>query len=439
MSADNIRVLAARTLAPVIAKGQSLTPLFDAAIEKVSERDKGLFQTLCFGTLRQYHQLSAITERLLDKPLRNKDTDIQALVLLGLYQLIHLRTPDHAAISETVSACKPLRKLWAGKLVNGLLRNFLRNRDEIEAQLQNSDAYQYSHPAWFIGKLKKAWPNTYIQTLHANNQQPPVCLRVNQQQCTREKYVNLLENAGISFDLLETAPNGVRLQTQVDVRTLPGFDDGWFSVQDEAAQLSAELLDLKPGQRVLDACAAPGGKSCHILEKEAKIRELVCIEQESSRMERVEQNLLRLQLRQNVTLKVSDANDLNNWWDGQVFDRILLDAPCSATGVIRRHPDIKLLRRPDDLAKLGALQLQLLAQLWQVLAPGGLLVYATCSVLPEENERIVQAFLQQTANAEHLAIEAPWGVARPIGRQLFPQLNGHDGFYYARLYKEACA
>nr|WP_075184736.1 16S rRNA (cytosine(967)-C(5))-methyltransferase RsmB [Teredinibacter haidensis] len=433
MASPNIRALAARTLAPVIAKGQSLSALFEPALEKVDAKDRGLFQQLCFGTLRQYYQLQAIANQLLDKPLRSKDCDVSVLILLGLFQILHLRTPDHAAISETVNASRKLKKPWASKLINGLLRNFLRNRSDIESQLAKNPEYTFSHPQWFIDKLVKSWPEHYQAILQSNNQQPPVCLRVNQQQTDREQYLQQLRELPIAAEPLATNSTGIRLLESADIRSLPGFTQGHFSVQDEAAQLAAELLNLQPQQRVLDACAAPGGKSCHILEREPALKELLCVDLEATRMERVKQNLQRLQL--SASLKVADVGKLKIWWDGVPFDRILLDAPCSATGVIRRHPDIKLLRRESDLAKLGALQLELLKTLWQTLLPGGELVYATCSVLPDENESIIQQFLKQQPDAQHQTINATWGLGRPFGRQLFPQAGGHDGFYYARLYK----
>jgi len=431
----NIRALAAKTLVPVITKGQSLNTLFEPALEQVDARDRGLFQQLCFGTLRHFHQLQAITQTLLDKPLRTKDTDVYMLVLIGLFQIIHLRTPDHAAISESVNASRKLKKTWASKLINGLLRNFLRNRAEIETTLTHDNAYLFSHPQWFFDQLKSSWPDHYAAILNANNLQPPVCLRINTTLNSRDHYVQQLNALSIQAEPLTYAPEGIRLLESIDIRTLPGFEQGHFSVQDEAAQLAATLLDCQANDRVLDACAAPGGKSCHILERQPAISSLTCVDLEANRMKRVEQNLARLRLTEKATLKVADVGDTDAWWDSRLFDRILLDAPCSATGVIRRHPDIKLLRRPSDLAKLGGLQLQLLTALWQTLAPGGVLVYATCSVLPIENERIITAFLAQQPDATHLPIAASWGIARPIGRQLFPQVGGHDGFYYARLCK----
>jgi len=428
-----VRALAARTLAPVIAQGKSLTPLFDAALNTLPPAERGLFQQLCFGTLRQYQQLQAVANCLLDKQPREKDSDVYALILIGLYQLMHLRIADHAALSETVNACRRLKKPWASRLVNGVLRNFQRKQAELQVQLQSDDEFRFSHPQWLVERLRQAWPQDYADILDANNRQPPLCLRVNQQQQARDAYLSALPP-----DLaapLALSPVGLRLQQSADIRNLPGFAEGHFSVQDEAAQLAAPLLDLQPGQRVLDACAAPGGKSCHVLEHEPALKELLCLDQDQQRCARIDENIQRLQLKGNVRVVAAQAEMPENWWDGQCFDRILLDAPCSATGVIRRHPDIKLLRRPGDLAKLAALQGQILRALWQTLAAGGKCLYATCSVLPEENEAVIEAFLSEHADAQHTPIEGDWGISRPVGRQLFPQTEGHDGFYYALLSK----
>ncbi|SMF14956.1 16S rRNA m(5)C-967 methyltransferase [Alteromonadaceae bacterium Bs31] len=428
----NLRALAAQTLTPVIREGKSLTPLFDVALAKLDNKERGLFQQLCFGCLRQFHQLQAISQKLLDKPLRNKDSDVFALLLLGLYQLIHLRTPDHAAISETVSATRQLKKPWASRLINGALRNFVRQRAEIEQQLADSAEYRFSHPQWLVDSLQEAWPEHYDAILEANNQQAPVCLRVNKTLCD---LTQLQSDLQVQCQPLKYSADGLRLLESAEIPTLAGFAQGHFSVQDEAAQLAAQLLDLQPGQRVLDACAAPGGKSCHILEKEPNIAELLCIELEKARIPRIVENIERLGLKAPHRIVQAAAEDLHSWWDNTPFQRILLDAPCSATGVIRRHPDIKLLRQPGDLAKLSVLQGHILKTLWHTLAPGGLLVYATCSVLPAENELIIEAFLHQHSDARHLLITADWGETRPFGRQLFPQVGGHDGFYYACLQK----
>lgn len=443
-----LRTLVVKTLVPVLRRQSSLNANFDTNIALLEPKEKGLFQELCYGTLRYFFELEGISRELMEKPLKGKDTDVYAYILVGLYQLRHLRTPDHAVISETVESAKSRRKPWASKLVNAVLRSYVRQKDgedlnddgknsgpSINEKIANKREAVYSHPYWFIKRVIDAWPKDWESILAANNQQPPIYLRNNVQRGTREEYLNTLKAEGISAESSVNSPQALRLNQATDVLALPGFKDGRVSVQDEVAQLATYLLDVQKGQRVLDACCAPGGKTCHILETETKLEELIAVDLEESRMQRTRENLARLGL--NATLKVADLMALSRWWDGKAFDRILLDAPCSATGVIRRHPDIKLLRREDDLAKLAVIQKDLLTALWGTLKPGGILVYATCSVLPEENELIVHEFLKNQDDASALKVgeDLPIGVEQTIGRQFFPQINGHDGFYYARLLK----
>lgn len=430
----NLRLHVAQTITPVLRQQTSLSSTFATAIEQLSDNEKPLFHELCFGCLRQFHQLNVISEHLLQKPLRGKDSDVFALVLLGLYQLKHMRIPEHASISETVSAAKKLRKKpWASGLINGVLRSYVREKEAIENKLAKSKRYQFAHPDWLIGRIKKAWPHAWENILLANNQRAQITLRINQQKCTRAEYLALLKNAEINATACEFANHGIRLSSSVDVAALPHFADGYVSVQDEAAQLAAQLLELAPNQRVLDACCAPGGKTCHILETEPQLQHLLAVDLEAARMVRVAENLERLHLQ--AEQKVADIGNLDDWWDGQAFDRILFDAPCSATGVIRRHPDIKLLRRDDDITNLASLQKQLLDKLWSTLAPGGVLVYATCSVLPDENEHVITDFLTKHTDATLDNLNVLWGQECSAGRQLFPNPVANDGFYYARLRK----
>lgn len=430
----NLRLHVSQVITPILRQQTSLSSTFASAIEQLNDNEKPLFHELCYGCLRQFHQLSTISEHLLQKPLRGKDSDVFALVLLGLYQLKYMRIPQHAIISETVSAAKKLKKKpWASGLINGVLRSYVREKETIENKLAKSKRYQFSHPDWLIGRIKKAWPHDWENILHANNQRAQITLRINQQKCSRVDYLTLLNDVGIDAAACEFANHGIRLSSSVDVATLPHFTDGYVSVQDEAAQLAAQLLELKPNQRVLDACCAPGGKTCHILETEPQLQHVLAVDLEEARMVRVAENLERLHLQ--AEQKVADIGDVDNWWDGQAFDRILFDAPCSATGVIRRHPDIKLLRRDDDIAALTNLQQQLLEKLWSTLAPGGVLVYATCSVLPDENEHIISHFLTKHTDVTLDNLDVSWGQERPAGRQLFPNPLANDGFYYARLRK----
>lgn len=433
------RIAAAKVLTAVMRDGKSMTPALSNMSLEVSERDQGLLQELCFGVARYAYAYELVAKKMMGKPIKAKETEIKALLFIGFYQLEHTRIPDHAAINSVVEATKKLKKSWATGLLNGVLRRFMRERDAITAPLTSNPVFTYAHPQWLCDRVRKAWPDHWTAILAGNNQHPPFTLRINQKNISRDDYVKQLEAARpeAQYHLNTFSAQALTLVQACDVTQLPGYQEGWFAVQDEAAQLSAELLQLAPDQRVLDACCAPGGKSCHILEQEPKIKELVALDVDGLRMGRVAQNLERLG--HTATLKVADASDTQTWWDGKPFDRILLDAPCSATGVIRRHPDIKLLRRPDDIAKLAELQQQILEALWPTLKEGGLLVYATCSVLPQENEHSVQAFLAKHTNAQHIMIEVnhekPWGIERPVGRQLFPQENGHDGFYYCVLKK----
>lgn len=426
----DVRVLAARTVAAVAVHGQSLNRELARNEAELDGRDRGLLRELCYGSLRWYPLLSTLVGRLLSKPLTAKDGDIHALLVVGAYQLRFTRVPPHAALSATVGATRTLGKGWASGLVNGVLRNLQRRGDELLQQLPPSA--RAAHPEWLWQRIRKAWPTQADTIFTANNDYPPLCLRINSRQVTRDDYLAELAEAGIEATACELAVSGIRLAAPVDVAALPGFAEGRVSVQDEAAQLAAPLLNLQPGLRVLDACCAPGGKTGHILES-AELASLVALDSDPRRLERVAANLERIGA--NAELRVGDATQPATWWSGQPFDRILLDAPCSGTGVIRRHPDIKLLRTPADITTLAAQQRVLLAALWPLLAPGGELLYATCSILPEENSDTIAAFLAAQADARELPLP-PIGEAQAAGRQLLPVIGQADGFYYARLTKD---
>jgi 16S rRNA (cytosine967-C5)-methyltransferase len=427
------RAAAAEVIAKVL-RGQSLSALLPEYSGKVDEKDRPLLKELCFGSLRWYPQIAIILKGLIEKPLREKDLEIQGLVASGIYQLMHMRIAEHAIINETVSAVGNLNRPWAKGLVNAVLRNFQRQQQNILDKEAENLVFQTAHPKWLLKKINDAWPSEIAsQIIKANNQRAPMTLRVNGLHTSREDYLSTLEDAGIVASATDYSAQGVLLETPRDVTELPGFSDGDISVQDEAAQLAAHLLLLSSGQRVLDACCAPGGKTCHILESQPDLTSLLAIDLEPRRLVRVTENLERLGLE--AELKAANANNLDSWWDGNAFDRILLDAPCSATGVIRRHPDIKILRKPADIDKLAAIQTQILVSLWQTLKPGGILVYATCSVLPAENDQIIRAFITSQDDAQFMPIDAIWGIATDHGRQLFPLENGNDGFYYSRLKK----
>ncbi|MCV6614367.1 MAG: 16S rRNA (cytosine(967)-C(5))-methyltransferase RsmB [Cellvibrionaceae bacterium] len=423
------RAAAARAIAQLLRQQGSLASALPPLLPKVKAKDRGLVQELCYGSLRYFHRLNYGLQPLLQKPLGAKDQDIQALLLIGAYQLEYSRIPPHAAVASCVEACRGLGKNWATKLVNGVLRNYQR---KLPLELPAEQPWlSSSHPKWLYKQLQQAWPEQFEDILDNNNQHPSFSLRVNRRWGSRAQYLNLLEQANIEAKACEFAADGITLSQACAVEVLPGFSQGWASVQDEAAQLAAELMELQPGQRILDACCAPGGKTCHILEREPS-SQVLAIDLEPKRLARVQENLERLQLK--AELVTADASS-DSWWDGQQFDRILLDAPCSATGVIRRHPDIKILRKPANIDELVTLQGQILRALWPKLKPGGILVYATCSVLPAENEAQVERFLEAEASAEAMPIKANWGLAQTFGRQLFPRAGGGDGFYYARMQK----
>ncbi len=436
MKDRNPRALAAKILARVV-DGASLTTVLDDRLPCARGDDRALIQELCYGTLRAWPRLEHITNALLRKPLGKKDRDVQALILLGLHQLTAMRIPAHAAVAETVGAVSALGKGWARGLLNAVLRNFQRQRETLLAKADDSEPGRWAHPQWLIDALRQVWPDDWQQILAANNEHAPMTLRVNTRKQSRNDYLSTLAQAGINAEVTTASDCGIRLQQAVDVSQLPGFAEGTVSVQDEAAQLTAALLDARPGERVLDVCAAPGGKTAHMLERNDDI-DLLAVDIEAQRLQRVVDNLQRLGLAANTCR--GDARQPQDWWNGCPFDRILLDVPCSATGVIRRHPDIKLLRRPEDIETLLELQGEILRAIWPLLRTGGILLYATCSVLPQENEQRVSSFIAERPDAEHRAIDVDWGRPTGIGRQILPGGTAQmDGFYYACLHKRTTA
>lgn len=429
----NVRALAAQALAPVLAGRESLATSLPPLMERCAAVDRGLLQSLASGSARHAWHYRAVLKPLLAKP--PNETLVDALLIVGAYQLLALRIPDHAAISETVEAARQLGKEKLTGFINGVLRRLLREREEL---LANAEPFAHAHPAWLLKALKADWPGQWQHIVAANNEISPVTLRVNRRHGNREAYLARLEAAGVAGTVCPHAPDGIRLGEAPDIRSLPGFADGDFSVQDEAAQQAALLLAPAAGQRVLDACAAPGGKTTHLLEVQPALGELLALDVDSQRCQRIDENIARLQLGSpQVRVVAADAATPAAWNGGGKFDRILLDAPCTATGVIRRHPDIKLLRKAEDVGPTTLLQASLLDTLWTQLAPGGRLLYATCSVLKAENENTIAAFLKRTKDAREVVIEAGWGEARPHGRQWLPAVGGNDGFYYALLEKKA--
>jgi len=417
----------------VTGDGRSLSQVMPELAARVEPRERALLQELCYGTMRWLPRLQWFSTQLLDKPLKTKDGDVQALLLVGLYQLAFMDIAPHAAVSETVAVAARFNKPWAKGLVNAILRRFQRERGKLDERMGGNEVAQTAHPRWLLTLLQQAWPQQWRDITAANNQRPPMTLRINRRRQDSHAYLAQLRALEIEATPSPHAPEALTLAAPIGVERLPGFSEGRLSVQDAAAQLAAHLVDAQPGHRVLDACAAPGGKTGHLLELYDDI-ELIAIDQEPSRLERVAENLHRLHL--SAQLLAADAGDTARWWDGRPFDRILLDAPCSASGVIRRHPDIKALRRDEDIGNLVIQQRRLLHALWPLLAPGGMLVYATCSVLPQENHLQISAFLSETSDAKEQPIDASWGERVTTGRQLIPGQDNMDGFYYACLVKQ---
>ncbi len=429
----NARATAARVLEQVVVHGRYLDSAL-GAVRIDAASDGALVQELTYGTLRWFHQLAGIAALLLTKPLKPKDQDVYALLLAGLYQLRTLRVATHAAVDETVAATEALGKPWAKGLINACLREYLRRGADMVKLVDSDPALRLSHPAWLLEKFRDAWPEDWEHVAQANNERPPLTLRVNLRRQTRSAYLEKLRAANIALQPTSVLDTDTTLATPLPVSALPGFAAGEVSVQDAAAQWATVLLDAQPGERVLDACAAPGGKTGHILERTPGLTELVALDREAVRVGLIEQNLKRLGLK--AHLITADASAPEGGWGGQPFDRILLDVPCSATGVIRRHPDIKLRRRPEDLPKLTATQARLLAALWPLLRPGGKLLYVTCSILPEENENQMRAFLTSESSAIEVPLPTAVGRRRDVGRQILPGDDGMDGFYYACLLKK---
>lgn len=446
---QNARQVAIQVITNVLLQQGSLSTQLARHQGDVASEHIPLLKELCFGVCRQYPILNSVALHLLNHPFEEKDTDLYATLLLGLYQLGYMNTPDHAAVNETVEACRMLKKDWATKLINAVLRRYQREADDIIEELEAMPSVEFNQPKWLVKRFKKHWLEQFEQIIEATNAHPPMCLRVNESQVSRETYQALLSEEGIASESGRLAPSSLYLKSAVRINELPDFEEGAISVQDESAQLAAHILAPRVGEKVLDACAAPGGKTGHLLEyaashsnKEASEETLAlkAVELEPWRLEKIESNLERIGLM--ADLKCADASDLDSWWDGEAFDKILLDAPCSATGVIRRNPDIKINRKPADIDALAEIQKSILNKVWQTLKPGGYLLYATCSLMPEENELQVADFLTTHEDAAECEINqinkninSEWGVKVSHGRQLFPTLNGNDGFYYCLLQK----
>jgi len=416
---------AARAVAEVL-QGHSLSRLLPVLWKRspaLASNERAAIQDLSFGTCRWLGTLRAVLGMLLKRP--PADREVETLLLVAIYQLEWTRAAPHAVVDFAVRTCAALGKTSAKGLVNAVLRNFLRDREVLLARARATEVGRYSYPQWWIDEVARAWPAEYATVLATGNAHPPMTLRVNRRFVSTERYLMTLQEAGLPAQ--QIGPCALLLDRPIAVESLPGFAQGLVSVQDLAAQYAAPLLDLREGMRVLDACAAPGGKTAHLLEL-ADIQ-LICLDRDAQRLQRVRENLARLRLSA-ATLADADAGNLSAWWDGQVFDRILLDVPCSASGVVRRHPDMKWLRKADDLPRLACEQARLLDTLWHTLAAGGKLLYVTCSVFPAENQAQIAAFLGTHRDADVVPLTL---FPHTMG-QLLPD-SRHDGFFYALLHK----
>lgn len=432
----NARQVALEALLAVIGKGQSATAVLPVMLSPCAKRDRALAQALVYGVLRSHHRLSWLSNQLLKKKFGPKDLDLQLILEMALHQLFEMRVPDHASVNSAIELVNVRKKVWAKGVVNAVLRTAIREQESLLDKAKRKEVPAYSTPTWLINQLKTDWPKHWRDVLDASNQAPPMALRVNARRYTAQQYQALLEKAGMTSKTTQHLTHGLCLDAPVDVDVLPEFSSGGVSVQDFAPQFSAHLLNAQNGERVLDACCAPGGKTCHILER-APNAQVTAVDVEPLRLSKVHENLKRLNL--NAELISADICDVDTWWNGKPFDKILLDVPCSATGVIRRHPDIKVLRKPSDIHPLVDLQAQCLDAVWPVLKTGGTLLYATCSVFKQENEAQIQAFLSRTPNAVLQTLDFDVGVDTGFGHQLLPShaLNT-DGFFYAKLCKKLC-
>lgn len=427
------REAAVRALVGVLREGSTLDETLPRFRDRLAApRDRAFAQELCFGVLRWYFRLDFLSGRLLERPLRNRDMDVQAVILSGLYEMSHMRTPDHAAVSQSVETVKAIGRPRSAALVNAVLRRFQREQESLSQLVDAEPAARYAHPVWLLDALRSDWPEHWERIVEAGNERPALHLRVNRLRSSVGDFLTVLADAGLAAEPLPGTESGIRLSDPIDPEQLPGFADGIFSVQDAGAQLAAPLLDAEPGQRVLDACAAPGGKTCHILEREPGLAGLTAVDRDESRLGRLTKNLARLGL--NARIACADST-IPGWHDGPPFDRILLDVPCSATGVIRRHPDIKLLRRPEHVSECTAVQDALLAANWPLLVRGGRMLYATCSLLREENDLRIEKFRNNNKDVRIVEIGGTVGIATGTGRQVVPGYADTDGFYYALLEK----
>jgi len=431
------RILAAQTVSKVLRRGVNLGDALgvNGHQDVLESRDKSFSRHLAYGVLRWFGALDWLASHLLKRPLKARDHDIHVLILIGLFQLWKDESTEYAAVNETAECARRLGKPWAVGLINALLRRFQREKVQwLERLDQQVD--RYAHPEWLVNAIQADWPEEWKAILEANNQQAGMWLRINRARAEPETVSNQLRQAGFETRQHQQANDAIEVIPPAPVSRLPGFSEGLWSVQDPAAQLASDWLEAQPGQRILDACAAPGGKTCHILEGTPDTC-IVALDRSSARLERLKENAARLGYSESERLKViaAEAQNVDDWWDQVAFDRILLDAPCTTTGVIRRHPEIKWIRTPEQVEESVKAQAGLLQSLWPLLKPGGILVYATCSVLRVENSEQTSHFIENHPDAEPLPLETGYGRRAGHGCQILPGEFNMDGFYYARFRK----
>lgn len=422
------RLLALEIVSAVLIRGRSL----DTAIEEKqlsADVNASFVREMCYGVLRYYGHLSAIASGLLEKPLKKKDQDVFLLMLLGLYQLRHLAVPEHAVLNETVAVLTKIKKPWAKGLVNAVLRRYLRESAEIEKRLV--DQFVSDYPAWLEKMIQLDWPQDYETILKKGNEKAPMVIRVCEQWISKAAYLQKLSDENIPAFFHPDVPTAIVLESACAVSSLPGFSKGWVSVQDASPQWAASLLAPSPGDEVLDACAAPGGKTLHLLQDYPGIR-LVAVEKEEKRLQRIKENLQRANSA--CTLVLADVIEWAKTQSEGLFDCILLDAPCSGTGVIRRHPDIKFLRKAEDIESASHIQLRMVQALWPLLKKGGRLLYCTCSIMKKENSEVMSRALQSLNDAKEFSLDIPKALRQEVGYQLLPDQD-YDGFYFACLRK----
>lgn len=429
-----VRILAAKLVAQVLAGKRSLKAVLQQHITELDDpRDRALLEAICFTTLRHHRYYEFVLSQWLSKPLPRKDYAIQCLLLTGLAQLHGMKMPAHAVVSATVEAAREVGQVTQIGLVNAILRR--ATRDPLPTS--SNQAIQSSHPDWLIKQLQHEWPNNFNDILWANNEAASLWLRVNSKRGSRTESLAAFHEAQIECDAPESPHNSIRVQEHQALNMLPGWSEGKFLVQDGAAQLAVEALAVKGGEYILDACAAPGGKTAHLAELVGDGR-ILALDIAAARLTPINETLERLGLAsEKIRVSMADAADATSWWDGEQFDAILLDAPCSATGIIRRQPDIKWHRKAEDIGKLAELQARILRSLWPLLKPGGRMLYCTCSVLKEENEFQINRLVSEFRDAVVLPLDAKFGHASGLGRQRFPGEDKMDGFFYALIQKRS--